>query len=385
MSTAHHEVSAQQVAANQSNAQKSTGPRTPEGKARVALNAIKHGAYAKADHVRRQIMARRGEDPAEYEQLHQDLVDSCQPDDALQAMVVKTIGDKAWQKLQLRRAFMDRQLGSLQLTQARFERRQHAARRWPVGGYPRADQGLCGSKDSPEKFEQILEHLDRLQEWFEQETCPDEYPGVMGALYGEFPTLAGQQIRAWFIQFFEEDEAKIQEAREELPKWIAKEKRDVLQDRELYHRELALRSYDGPGMPEETVMAREAVLERQMTEHTRLLLQLKSKRSLWGSDSEAAEMVQGGTDGPPAKESLQPQAPEAEGAAGKQKLESEKGTAGKDDRPSSGETPELPRTEDSGGAIAKEEAEVALSEGVSVQKTGQGGQTNPIHDVESMT
>jgi len=34
------------LAANRRNAQKCTGPRTPEGKARVSLNALKHGRYA---------------------------------------------------------------------------------------------------------------------------------------------------------------------------------------------------------------------------------------------------------------------------------------------------------------------------------------------------
>jgi hypothetical protein len=288
-------VSDRQVAANQSNAQKSTGPKTREGKARVALNAIKHGAYAKAENVRREIMARLGEDPAEYEQLHQDLVDSCQPEDALQAMVVKTIGDKTWDKLKLRQGLLETQLGSVKLSQARFERRQLTARRWPVAAHPGGDRGLCGSKDSLEKFNRILQNLDRLQDWFEKEKCPDEYPGVMGDLYGECHTLAGQEIRQWFIQLFDDDPAQCQKAREELPQWIAEERSDVLDDRELYHREVALRRFDVQSTPEDQVAAKEALLERQIAEHTRLLLQLKSKRPLWGRESDAGEAgVSGG-------------------------------------------------------------------------------------------
>ena len=127
-----------------------------------------------------------------------------------------------------------------------------------------------------------------------------------------------------------------------------------------------------------------------MTEHTRLLLQLKSKRSLWGSEPEAAEVGQDGTDSPqpasvsPAKEASRPQAPDGEDAGTSQKLGSENGTAGNGDGPSTGETAKSPRTGDSQGTIATEKAEVASSDEVRAEKTGQNGQSNPIDNVESM-
>ena len=40
-------ISPRKLAANQENARRSTGPRTPEGKAKVRHNALKHGLLAK--------------------------------------------------------------------------------------------------------------------------------------------------------------------------------------------------------------------------------------------------------------------------------------------------------------------------------------------------
>jgi hypothetical protein len=53
-------VSEAKLAANRRNAQKSTGPRTPEGKDRSRLNALDHGCCAKT-------LILPGEEPEELE------------------------------------------------------------------------------------------------------------------------------------------------------------------------------------------------------------------------------------------------------------------------------------------------------------------------------
>ncbi len=54
-----------QINANRQNAQKSTGPRTAEGKAVVSQNAVKHGLFAAEAVI-------RIENPADYEPAHDD-------------------------------------------------------------------------------------------------------------------------------------------------------------------------------------------------------------------------------------------------------------------------------------------------------------------------
>jgi hypothetical protein len=61
-----------QLAANRANAQKSTGPRTPEGKRASSANATKSGIYAKATLI-------RGEDPAEFETFRAEHYDQFAP------------------------------------------------------------------------------------------------------------------------------------------------------------------------------------------------------------------------------------------------------------------------------------------------------------------
>ena len=61
------------IAANRCNAAKSTGPRTAEGKAIVAQNAVKHGLWARTAVL-------KDEDPAEFDLHRSRMLQSLVPD-----------------------------------------------------------------------------------------------------------------------------------------------------------------------------------------------------------------------------------------------------------------------------------------------------------------
>ena len=56
-----------QILANRRNARKSTGPKTPEGKATVAKNATKHGLFARQNVV-------ISENQADFDALRDDML-----------------------------------------------------------------------------------------------------------------------------------------------------------------------------------------------------------------------------------------------------------------------------------------------------------------------
>ncbi len=91
-------VSPKQLAANRRNAQKSTGPRTTEGRAASRLNALKHGILSREVLVRGQYLK---EDEKELEALHQRFHEDLEPEGPLEEMLVDQIVTAQWR---LRRA-----------------------------------------------------------------------------------------------------------------------------------------------------------------------------------------------------------------------------------------------------------------------------------------
>jgi len=87
--------SQRQIDANRRNAQHSTGPRTPEGRAAVSLNALRHGLSAETSVL-------PGEDPSEFQQLLDAFFDEHQPAGPTQTLLVEQMAISAWRLRRMR-------------------------------------------------------------------------------------------------------------------------------------------------------------------------------------------------------------------------------------------------------------------------------------------
>ena len=96
-----------QIAANRLNAQKSTGPKTEEGKAKSCLNRLSHGLASSATIV-------PGENPEEFKALLTDLMTEYDPATPTEQVLVEKMCMNQWLSLRAFRlqgeAFLDRQL-----------------------------------------------------------------------------------------------------------------------------------------------------------------------------------------------------------------------------------------------------------------------------------
>jgi hypothetical protein len=78
-----------QFEANRRNSQKSTGPKTPEGKSAVSMNALRHGLRARS-------VLLPGEDPTEFHQLCDDLEVEWHPQSRTEQFYVEQMAVSQW-------------------------------------------------------------------------------------------------------------------------------------------------------------------------------------------------------------------------------------------------------------------------------------------------
>jgi len=78
-----------QVAANRLNAKRSTGPRTLAGKAKVSVNAVKHGLTGRD-------VVLPGENAEDFDTFHGDVLTCLNPKSALEGLLAEKIVADAW-------------------------------------------------------------------------------------------------------------------------------------------------------------------------------------------------------------------------------------------------------------------------------------------------
>ena len=88
--------SAAQIAANAANAQHSTGPRSPEGKARSSQNATRHGLTSARLIV-------RDDEREEFDELQSSLLEEIRPQGALETDIFSHLLHASWNLRRLRR------------------------------------------------------------------------------------------------------------------------------------------------------------------------------------------------------------------------------------------------------------------------------------------
>jgi len=275
------EVTPRLAEANRHNAKKSTGPRTPEGKQRVAYNALQHGLYGKPC---LQFMLATGEDPKELQQILTGLTESFHPFTAAQQMLVEDLAMLRWEKRRNQRAqaaAISFELEQLDINTE--ELRKQRDREESGMSFDRAavaEKGLINMPDCPGKFRQIRDSLKLLLEQVNRKEFAVDVSNTLLLLYGNQPSLRGNFLCTCFDRFLTQPPAEVQQEQlriaviDELIEWTQKYQTFMRR-----HIEVSPARRDLCFAPTEArwklILRQEAGIDRQIERKTRLLWEMQ--------------------------------------------------------------------------------------------------------------
>jgi hypothetical protein len=143
-----------QVEANRRNAQKSTGPKTPEGKEHSSRNAMKHRIFSS------EVVVTSGPNPEnieEYEDLLQGMLDYWKPKGRPQEELVADMANSLWHKARIRRAVVGELMKAADAERHRLEREElDSVRRGEANSNNRTPKGMRLLKAT------VLDSIDEL-------------------------------------------------------------------------------------------------------------------------------------------------------------------------------------------------------------------------------
>ena len=197
MSLVKREPSPAQIEASRANSRLSTGPRSARGKAVLHRNFLKRRPFS-------QIIAHSlralGERPGDLDQMIKAMSAAMLPRDAWEGAWVQDIAILRWRLERVQRA----EAGSMGLRRRKFWCQRQREALPPSGVQDLGDGnmigilGFTGMKDSPAKFQQVLEYLHQLRCIVAEGQFEEGNLGCFNLLYGKGPRPQPTLLRASF-------------------------------------------------------------------------------------------------------------------------------------------------------------------------------------------
>jgi hypothetical protein len=191
------EPSPAQSRASRANSRRSTGPRTAQGKATASRNALRPRALS--PWVARSLRA-LGEQPGNFDEMHQALAAAMEPRDAWEAAWVQDIARLRARLERLQRA----ELGSLAVRRRESWCRRQREKLPPGGSATLATGnliglvGFTGIADSPMKYERLSAFLPSLRCAVAEGRFERDVLDHFTLLYGKSPGFRGALLKTKF-------------------------------------------------------------------------------------------------------------------------------------------------------------------------------------------